>query len=50
MATNAGVPDPAADERSGGVLVVNRNGATGTPVDPRRGAAEGTVTRIRLAR
>ncbi|MDA5146837.1 hypothetical protein PEM37_35565 [Streptomyces sp. AD681] len=49
VATNAGVPNPAADERSG-VLVVNRTGATGTPVDPRRGAAEDTVTRIRLAR
>ncbi|MFD5241308.1 hypothetical protein [Streptomyces tendae] len=50
MATNAGVPNPAADERSGDVLVVNRTGATGTPVDPRRGAAGDTVPRIRLAR
>lgn len=30
VATNADVPNPAADERSGGVLVVNRTGATGT--------------------
>ncbi|MET8738551.1 hypothetical protein [Streptomyces tendae] len=50
MATNAGVPNPAADERSGDVLVVNRTGATGATVDPRRGAAEDTVPRNRLAR
>ncbi|MET8670060.1 hypothetical protein ABZV87_37700, partial [Streptomyces tendae] len=50
VATNAGVPNPAADERSGDVLVVNRTGATGATVDPRRGAAEDTVPRNRLAR